>query len=696
VTADGKVQILDVNAGKVLSALPEERRGECAAWHPSGKYLALVCSGREITVWDPNRMARMADLSGCRNAGVHVAFTPDGDRLLSQGYEGILRLWDWRTGRQVLQRPGGSNLRIRADGRLLVNEGSSLSLVELASGREYRSFVQQSKAGENLDYWCAHVHPAGRLLAVPMSDCTRLFDLETGDELASLPQSGYTLAFAENGALLTNGDDGLLRWPVRPTADPTCLQMGPPELLHAGTYLDIACDKKGEVIGQAARDGAYLVRPGKSTTHLRPHADARHITISPDGRYAATGNHGGEEGIKIWDAETGQLLVRLPLGSFCGGSFSPDGKWLAVSGTRGSRLVKVGTWETTPLDSGGLFSPDGSLFVTASARGVMRLLEPATGREFARLEDPNENPGSLAFTPDGARLIASSDVGRAIHVWDLRAIRRQLADMGLDWELPPYPEAEPPKPLKSVIVQPMKGGAVPQPVAGRSTLAEPLALLSLQISCAPYHPEPYHGRGHVYEARGEFEKAIADFTQALRWQPANPPRQAHLYECRAMTFVRLHRNADAVADLERVQQLVPDNAGLCNTLAWLLVTGPAGQQNPRKALPLARRSVPLEPGQWTYWNTLGVVHYRLAEYPQAVVALERSLREGKEQMPAPDLYFLAMSYFRLGDAAHARTCLERANRWAQQNESQLSAEQRAELHVFRGEAEAVLAGRGAQ
>jgi hypothetical protein len=43
------------------------------------------------------------------------------------------------------------------------------------------------------------------------------------------------------------------------------------------------------------------------------------------------------------------------------------------------------------------------------------------------------------FSPDGIRLVTVSQGGSSIHVWDLRAIHRQLAERGLDGDLPPYP-----------------------------------------------------------------------------------------------------------------------------------------------------------------------------------------------------------------------------------------------------------------
>jgi hypothetical protein len=56
-----------------------------------------------------------------------------------------------------------------------------------------------------------------------------------------------------------------------------------------------------------------------------------------------------------------------------------------------------------------------------------------------------------------------------------------------------------------------------------------------------------------------------------------------------------------------------------------------------------------------------------------------------------DLYFLAMCHQRMGDAAHARTCLDRANQWAQEHQGALPPDQDAELLAFRTEAEEVVA-----
>jgi tetratricopeptide (TPR) repeat protein len=88
--------------------------------------------------------------------------------------------------------------------------------------------------------------------------------------------------------------------------------------------------------------------------------------------------------------------------------------------------------------------------------GTVLLLDPDTGREYARLEDPNQDrAGHLAFSQDGSQLVASTPDSPAVHVWDLRAIRAELAKRDLDWDLPPYRPAAEPKdapPLRVTVV----------------------------------------------------------------------------------------------------------------------------------------------------------------------------------------------------------------------------------------------------
>jgi tetratricopeptide (TPR) repeat protein len=142
--------------------------------------------------------------------------------------------------------------------------------------------------------------------------------------------------------------------------------------------------------------------------------------------------------------------------------------------------------------------------------------------------------------------------------------------------------------------------------------------------------------------------------------------------------------AELLADLSEVMWL--------NAQAWRFVTGPERQRNPAQALELIRTALAQDPDNGMILSTLGVARYRNGQYAEAVIALEKSLASGQNREDAFDLFFLAMCHAKLGDAAKARDCFDRAVKWAAAQKI-LPAEHVEELKAFRAEAEMVLKGR---
>src|SRR5262249_34316069 len=142
------------------------------------------------------------------------------------------------------------------------------------------------------------------------------------------------------------------------------------------------------------------------------------------------------------------LVKELALGPGHKARFSPDGRWLGQGNASGVWLWRVETWEEglrlTDSWAGFAFAPDSGLVAVGGDSGVVRLCVTETGRERARLEVPDATRLSpICFSHDGSRFFAFGEEDRAVHVWDLRRIRRQLAELGLDWDAPPYPDAPP-------------------------------------------------------------------------------------------------------------------------------------------------------------------------------------------------------------------------------------------------------------
>jgi tetratricopeptide (TPR) repeat protein len=224
-----------------------------------------------------------------------------------------------------------------------------------------------------------------------------------------------------------------------------------------------------------------------------------------------------------------------------------------------------------------------------------------------------------------------------------------------------------------------------------------IGLNSLLLALNPFNFEAYLHRGRAHGTLGEPEQAIADYSLALALTPPHHKTQGEALLRRSNNYRNLNDLPKAEADLQTLAELDLDlplelqlvAAEQCNTLAWRYVTAPEPQRQPHKALPLAQKAIKLAPDQWQYWNTLGVVSYRLGRYPQAIEQLEHSLSASKGEAAAYDLFFLAMCHTRQGDAAKAKECYERAVHWVQEQQGKLPAEQKKELDAFRAEAEAV-------
>jgi WD40 repeat protein len=122
-------------------------------------------------------------------------------------------------------------------------------------------------------------------------------------------------------------------------------------------------------------------------------------------------------------------------GGIGGFAFSPHGDELAVSSSQRVEFWNTRTWQRTrELTNfmGIIYSPDGrTMWLTRDYRdsglydaSTLKLLLPLPTGAFP-----------LALSPDGRSLAVSVNL-RRLQVWDLEEVRRQLRDVGLDWEQP--------------------------------------------------------------------------------------------------------------------------------------------------------------------------------------------------------------------------------------------------------------------
>ncbi len=124
------------------------------------------------------------------------------------------------------------------------------------------------------------------------------------------------------------------------------------------------------------------------------------------------------------------------------------------------RLWSVGTWQVSRKKIGG----EGCVLLprrpTVGRAGLEQ--RASLGRDHVRPHPrPFDEPRLVATrtrrpsAPTARAWSWTRRDGPAVHVWDLRTIRRRLKAMDLDWDAPPYPEAdpEPPRPLPPLVVK---------------------------------------------------------------------------------------------------------------------------------------------------------------------------------------------------------------------------------------------------
>jgi len=176
----------------------------------------------------------------------------------------------------------------------------------------------------------------------------------------------------------------------------------------------------------------------------------------------------------VWDIRSTNVTQELPgtKSGFC--AFSPDNKWLVASGGTQCAFWEVGSWKCLHSfereGAGDLPGPvaitsDSRLVAVAYSRRAVRLLDSTTWQQLATLEPPDAAElFDLRFNSDGSLLAAVSTY--AIHLWDLRAIRQQLAVMKLDWDQPPLPPSATNQFQGPITVRVLAGADQPSAEAG--------------------------------------------------------------------------------------------------------------------------------------------------------------------------------------------------------------------------------------
>ena len=192
----------------------------------------------------------------------------------------------------------------------------------------------------------------------------------------------------------------------------------------------------------------YVVVTDVARTNFFPHFMLNNpndveFTLSPNGRWLVTGvnNRPVQD---VWDVLTGRRMTQITEPSHPACFFHP-GTGHLVSGNPSEFLLReAGTWRELrcfPWPAGrliaglipGSLAPDGRTLWTTTTDQQLALVDTASGTVFARLERPGGHwANSMGHDARGDHAYLGTAHNSIRHL-DLRALRRELARLGLDW-----------------------------------------------------------------------------------------------------------------------------------------------------------------------------------------------------------------------------------------------------------------------
>jgi WD40 repeat protein len=273
------------------------------AFSPDGNWLVTASAESAVRVWDLRQNSLSRTLTSHTGAVNCVAFSPDSSLLATAGQDGALKLWNttsWQVTTQLHSRPYPYQVAFSPTGPLLAcsvggtvnHSGGWVRLWNYAKGRLVHTWTN---AGSRFAF-----SPDGKKLVTGNQEGLALWDTASGRNLwkSSSLYSALSIAVSPEGTKFA------------------------------------ACNFRGDValFDLGAPDEYVTLRGGA--------ARSRGVAFSPDGAYLAAAS--GDQTIRVWNTAKTNSSPRTLWGHGCGArclGFSPDGRFLASGDKDGVVLL---------------------------------------------------------------------------------------------------------------------------------------------------------------------------------------------------------------------------------------------------------------------------------------------------------------------------------------------------------------------
>lgn len=246
-----------------------------------------------LIIWEAAKGRLVTHFEHGHGVNPSLAFSYDGQRIITGGWDGTARIWDVETGREIAR----------------VEHGSPVGPVALSPDGHWAASGTRGHLGRHFE--------------------TRIWDVTTKKEIARFrhQRSIRSLSLSAEGKIfiLEMIDKTVRAYDLASRSEVVRLE-------HQDLVLSVGFSPEGKQVASGSRDGGLRVwdiATKEEIVRWDHGSPVSFLTFSPDGMQLASG---GSDEVRVWDIRTGKENARIELsGPINTVAFSLDSRWLYIA-----------------------------------------------------------------------------------------------------------------------------------------------------------------------------------------------------------------------------------------------------------------------------------------------------------------------------------------------------------------------------
>ena len=411
-------------------------------WTPTEQKILSGGMDGKLILWNAAIRASINEWDAGMGAINAIALSPDGQFAAAAGADGTIALLDLRVGQITRHLEGHKaavlDIAISPDGQQVLSGSVDKTLIlwNLSTGEPIRSFK-----GHVSDVNGVAFLPDGQRILSASSDFSlRVWDISTGEEIQKreMGDTAEDMVLSPNGRTVLHSDVYVIY-----TWDLEAMNADHQKLLgHADQIWDMKISGDGRLALSTSSDSTIRIWNLQGSDDFQQSNigfPATGMAVSPDGRQIAIA--GWTDVGEVWNLKKSaadfELKGLIGIGAPGGVSYSPDGKWIAISSgeyEQDSENSKLIVWDALTgeihCDLQGhvrrvrtaAFDPE-SRYLLSGSMGVDDqgdlILWDVAACKLVRLFSTDKDTSGIDFSSDGKTAVTASAFSENVTLWNI-------------------------------------------------------------------------------------------------------------------------------------------------------------------------------------------------------------------------------------------------------------------------------------